>query len=54
MKLLIPGAFGFVGTGLSKSLIKSPKHQLIGIELKEPAHHIFDEFQSWSELEIVE
>ena len=54
MELLITGAFGFVGTSLSRVLSTFPTHQLIGIDIKEPDHHIFDEFQSWDDLEKVD
>ena len=54
MNLLITGAFGFIGTNLSKALKTSLKPRLIAIDIAEADHHIFDEFYSWNELEKVE
>lgn len=54
MNLLITGAFGFVGTSLSKGIQSSLKHRWIAIDIAEPDHHLFDEFYSWNELEKVE
>lgn len=51
MNLLITGAFGFVGTSLSKGIQSSLKHRWIAIDIAEPDHHLFDEFYSWNELE---
>jgi len=54
MNLLITGAYGFVGTSLSKRIKASLIHRLIAIDISETDHHIFDEFHSWNELEKVE
>jgi nucleoside-diphosphate-sugar epimerase len=54
MKLLITGAFGFVGTNLSIAFKTSLKHRLIAIDIAETGHHFFDEFRSWNDLEKVE
>lgn len=54
MKILITGAFGFVGTNLSRNLKTLLKHHLIAIDIYEPANHVFDEFHSWIDLEKVD
>jgi nucleoside-diphosphate-sugar epimerase len=54
MNFLITGAFGFIGTNLSIAFKTSLKHRLIGIDIAEADHHIFDEFYSWNEVEKVD
>lgn len=54
MMILITGAFGFVGTNLSKAFKISPKHYSIAIDIAEPFHHFFDEYHSWNEFEKVD
>jgi nucleoside-diphosphate-sugar epimerase len=54
MNLLITGAFGFVGTSLSKGIKASLKTRLTAVDIAEPDHHIFDEFCSWIGLGNVE
>ena len=51
MNLLITGAFGFVGTNLSKGFKAS---KLIAIDISGPDRHTFNEFHSWNDLEKVE
>jgi len=36
MNLIITGAFGFVGTSLSKGIQSAMKHRLIAIDVTEP------------------
>jgi nucleoside-diphosphate-sugar epimerase len=52
MNLLVTGAFGFIGTNLSKAFKTSLKHKLIAIDIAKADHHLFDEFHSWNELEM--
>ena len=54
MHILITGAFGFVGTNLSKALKTLPDHQLIAVDIAEPANHVFGEYYSWNELKKVD
>jgi nucleoside-diphosphate-sugar epimerase len=51
MKLLITGAFGFVGTNISKSF-KSLK--LVAIDINHQDNPSFDEYYSWNDLANVE
>ena len=48
--ILITGAFGFVGTNISKSLKKSFKQYLIAVDINEPANHVYDKYFSWNDL----
>ena len=50
MNILITGAFGFVGTNLSKSIKTAFKHRLIAVDVVEPAAHLYDEYYSWKDL----
>jgi nucleoside-diphosphate-sugar epimerase len=54
MNLLIIGAFGFIGTNLSTVLKKLLNYKLIAIDITEPAHHIFDEYHSWNDIENID
>jgi len=47
MNILITGAFGFVGTNLSKVLKTISDNQLNAIDLSEPCNHEYDKFYSW-------
>jgi nucleoside-diphosphate-sugar epimerase len=51
MKILITGAFGFVGASLSATLTSTNKHRLIAVDLIEPEHHYYSEFITWDELQ---
>jgi nucleoside-diphosphate-sugar epimerase len=50
MNILITGAFGFVGSNLSKTLIASQHHHLIAVDIAEPKNHTYNEYHSWNEL----
>jgi len=54
MNFLITGAFGFEGTNLSIAFKTSLKHRLIAIDIADADHYIFDEFQSWNDLEKID
>ena len=54
MNILITGAFGFVGTNLSKAFKASTNHHLIAVDIAEPKNHAYDEYFSWNELEKVD
>lgn len=54
MNILLTGAFGFVGTNLSIAFKTSLRYRLIAIDIADADHHLFDEFQSWNDLEMVE
>jgi nucleoside-diphosphate-sugar epimerase len=54
MNILITGAFGFVGSNLSKALKKTGKHYLIAIDITEPENHFFEEYHSWNDLSNVD
>ena len=51
MNILITGAFGFVGTNLSKSIKTAFKHRLIAVDVVEPARHDYDAYYRWDDLE---
>ena len=50
MTILITGAFGFVGSNLSKAISKELSHRLIGVDIKEAYTHFYDEFYFWNDL----
>jgi len=50
-KILITGAFGFVGTNLSKAIKTAFNCHLIALDLKEPEKHGYDEFFVWDDLD---
>ncbi len=50
MSILVTGAFGFVGSNLSKALKTASELHLIAIDIIEPTNHIFDEYYSWNNL----
>lgn len=47
MNILITGAFGFVGTNLSKAIKTNTEHHLIAVDVFEPENHYYDEFYHW-------
>lgn len=51
MNILITGAFGFVGTNLSKAIKTNTEHHLIAVDLFEPESHYYDEYYSWESLD---
>ncbi len=53
MNILITGAFGFVGTNLSKALKFNPNYHLIAVDVFKPASHAYDEFFDWDSLHSV-
>jgi nucleoside-diphosphate-sugar epimerase len=50
MNILITGAFGFVGTNLSKALKTKSNHHLIAVDVIRPDNHSYDEFFNWDSL----
>ncbi len=51
MNILITGAFGFVGTNLSKAIKRADwKSTLIAIDVQEAKNHAYDEYYSWEDL----
>jgi nucleoside-diphosphate-sugar epimerase len=50
MNILISGAFGFVGTNLSKANVNIYKHYIIAIDIYAPAKHFYNDFFEWKEL----
>jgi nucleoside-diphosphate-sugar epimerase len=54
MHIFITGAFGFVGTNLSRALSAGKKHRLPALDLKEPAGHLYDLFYTWDDLSRLE
>ena len=53
MRILITGAFGFVGTNLSKAF-KAPNNYLMAIDIIEPENHNFNKYYTWNNLEKVD
>jgi nucleoside-diphosphate-sugar epimerase len=51
MNILITGAFGFVGTNLSRALAAAGKHRLTALDMSEPPAHNYNEFYTWPELD---
>ncbi len=51
MNILITGAFGFVGTNLSKALKTAFNCDLIALDVKESDKNKYDVFYSWNEIE---
>lgn len=51
MNILITGAFGFIGTNLSKANLR---HYLIALDLLEPANNVYNDFFSWNELDLID
>lgn len=54
MNILITGAFGFVGTNLSKALKTAFNCHLIALDVKEPNKHQYEVFYSWNELKKID
>ena len=54
MNILITGAFGFIGTNLSKSLKQVFNCRLIAVDNNQPVNSIADEYYSWNELEQID
>lgn len=54
MKILITGAFGFVGTNLLKAIKTNPNHHLIAVDVFQPENHVCDEYFDWNSLHSVE
>lgn len=50
MKILITGAFGFVGTNLSKMLSTIANNKLIAVDLVNSDQSNYNEYYSWDEL----
>jgi nucleoside-diphosphate-sugar epimerase len=50
MNILITGAFGFVGTNLSRALKTKSNHHLIAVDVIRPDNHSYDEFFGWESL----
>ncbi len=50
MKVLITGAFGFVGTNLSASIHNSSNSEIIAVDINEPDNHLYNRFVNWNEL----
>ncbi|MDZ7795638.1 MAG: NAD-dependent epimerase/dehydratase family protein [Candidatus Marinimicrobia bacterium] len=50
MDILITGAFGFVGSNLSKILRRSLNYHLIAVDIFKPDHHQYHEYYSWNNL----
>lgn len=53
MNILITGAFGFVGTNLSKALKTQSNHYLIAVDTIRPDNHSYDEFFDWESLHLL-
>lgn len=51
MNILITGAFGFVGSNLSKDLKRVFNCRLIALDILQPDRHQYDEFYVWNDLE---
>lgn len=50
MKVLITGAFGFVGTNLSVSIHNSGNSEIIALDINEPENHLYQSFFKWNEI----
>lgn len=50
MNILITGAFGFVGTNLSKAIKANSNHHLIAVDVFQPENHAYDEYFDWDSL----
>lgn len=53
MTTLITGAFGFVGTNLSKFLAKSSPDTLLALDIGGYEQYQFDEFYTWNDLDSI-
>ena len=54
MNIIITGAFGFVGTNLSKALKTQFENHLVAIDINEYSNNLFNEYHSWKDLEKVD
>lgn len=54
MKILITGAFGFVGSNLSKAFSKELNYRLMAVDINEASTHFYNEFYSWNDLEKID
>lgn len=50
MNILITGAFGFVGSNLSKTIKTEFNAHLIAVDILEPDNHVYNEFIEWKEI----
>jgi nucleoside-diphosphate-sugar epimerase len=50
MKILVTGAFGFVGTNLSNYLSTNTNYRLIVVDVFAPVNHNYKEVFIWKEL----
>lgn len=50
MNILITGAFGFVGTNISKQLSKTANLCLLAVDIHQPDKHCYNKYYSWDEL----
>ncbi len=54
MNILITGAFGFVGTNLSKGIKKTFNPKLIAVDISKPDNHYYNDYYNWNELNKIE
>ncbi len=54
MKILITGAFGFVGSNLSRSLKERLNAYLIALDIVAPAKHYYNDFYTWNQLQNID
>jgi nucleoside-diphosphate-sugar epimerase len=54
MKILITGAFGFVGTNISKAIKNEFNPHLIAVDILESNNHIYNEFVEWKAIDKLE
>lgn len=54
INILITGAFGFVGTNLSKAFSSSFKQPLIAVDISEQENNVYQNFFSWNNLDTIE
>ncbi len=52
--ILITGAFGFIGSNLSKYLNKNGDYQLIALDIVKPENHHYDYYYNWNQLDEIE
>jgi len=54
MNILITGAFGFVGTNISKAIKNEFNPHLIAVDILESNNHIYNEFVEWKAIDKLE
>lgn len=54
MNIIITGAFGFVGSNISKNLFQNIDCNLIAIDIYEKRDHLYKYFYNWDQLEKIE